>query len=62
MLGDRKQVVEGVFMTQAALKLSDKLGIELPVTKQVHDVLFSGKVPGDAVRELMERQLKTESE
>ncbi len=62
MLGSRKQVVEGVFMTQAALKLSEKLGIELPVTKQVHDVLFSGKAPTQAVRELMERQLKTELE
>jgi len=60
LLGGRKQVVEGVFMTQAALKLSDKLGIELPVTKQVHDVLFSRKAPQQAVRELMERQLKTE--
>ncbi len=54
------QVVEGVHMTRAALKLSDKLGIELPITKQVHDVLFSNKPPRQAMRELMERQLRRE--
>ena len=47
-------------MTKAALKLSEKLGIELPITKQVHDVLFSGKPPRQAMRELMERQLRPE--
>jgi glycerol-3-phosphate dehydrogenase (NAD(P)+) len=60
ILAGAKQVVEGVFMTQAALKLGQKLEIELPVTKQVHDVLFSGKPPRQAMRELMERQLRTE--
>jgi glycerol-3-phosphate dehydrogenase (NAD(P)+) len=54
------QVVEGVHMAKAALKLSEKLKVELPITKQVHDVLFSGKPPRQAMRELMERQLRTE--
>ncbi len=54
------QVVEGVHMTKAALKLSEKLNVELPITKQVHDVLFSGKPPRQAMRELMERQLRPE--
>lgn len=54
------QVVEGVHMTRAALKLSEKLGVELPITKQVHDVLFSGKPPRQAMRELMERELRDE--
>ncbi len=60
LLARQVQVVEGVYMTQAALKLSEKLGIELPITKQVHDVLFSGKPPRQAMRELMERQLRAE--
>jgi glycerol-3-phosphate dehydrogenase (NAD(P)+) len=54
------QVVEGVHMTQAALKLSEKLNVELPITKQVHDVLFSDKPPRQAMRELMERELRHE--
>lgn len=56
------QVVEGVHMTKAALKLSQKLGVELPITKQVHDVLFSMKPPRQAMRELMERDLRSEHE
>jgi glycerol-3-phosphate dehydrogenase (NAD(P)+) len=60
MLARQVQVVEGVYMAQAALKLSEKLDIELPITKQVHDVLFSGKPPRQALRELMERQLRPE--
>jgi glycerol-3-phosphate dehydrogenase (NAD(P)+) len=60
ILAGSVQVVEGVYMAQAALKLGEKLGIELPITKQVHDVLFSGKVPRQAMRELMERQLRPE--
>ena len=60
LLADQVQVVEGVHMAQAALKLGIKHGIELPVTKQVHDVLFSGKPPRQAMRELMERELRSE--
>lgn len=56
------QVVEGVHMTRAALKLSEKLEVELPITKQVHDVLFSDKPPRQAMRELMERDLRHEHE
>ena len=60
ILDSAVQVVEGVHMTKAALKLSDKLGVELPITKQVHDVLFSQKPPRQAMRELMERELRPE--
>ncbi len=56
------QVVEGVHMARAALKLSEKLEVELPITKQVHDVLFSNKPPRQAMRELMERALRAELE
>jgi len=60
LLDRQVQVVEGVYMTKAALKLSENLNIELPITKQVHDVLFSSKPPRQAMRELMERQLRPE--
>lgn len=56
------QVVEGVEMAKAALKLGQKHEIELPITKQVHDVLFSGKPPRQAMRELMERELRPEAD
>jgi len=54
------QVVEGAVMTQAGLKLGEKYGLELPITKQVHDVLYSGKPPRQALRELMAREPRAE--
>jgi glycerol-3-phosphate dehydrogenase (NAD(P)+) len=60
LLADSIQVVEGVHMARAALKLGEKHNVELPITKQVHDVLFSQKPPRQAMRELMERNLRDE--
>ncbi len=54
------QVVEGVVMTQAALKLGLRIGVELPITQAVHDVLFSGRSPVVAMRGLMEREPRAE--
>jgi glycerol-3-phosphate dehydrogenase (NAD(P)+) len=60
ILAESVQVVEGVAMTQAALKLGEKFGIELPIVKAVHEVLFEGKVPLLAIRDLMGRQPRAE--
>ena len=62
LLSDATQVVEGVVMTKAALKLSEKHSIELPITQEVHNVLFSGKSPNQAIRDLMGRDLRAEME
>ncbi len=62
ILANAVQVVEGVVMTQAGLKLADSMQIELPITKQVHDVLFAGKPPLQAMRELMDREPRAELE
>ncbi len=60
VLASSLQVVEGVAMTRAALKLGLKLQIELPITNEVHDVLFSGKPPLQAMRDLMDREPRAE--
>jgi len=62
ILRDAKQVVEGAVMTQAALKLSAKHQIELPITQEVHRVLYSGKSAAQAMQDLMERTLRSELE
>ena len=62
LLDGTVQVVEGVNMAKAALKLSKKLNVELPITKQVHDVLFSRKPPRQAMRELMDREPRAETD
>lgn len=55
-----KMVVEGVETTKAIKKLSKKIEIEMPITEKVYDVLFEGKDPLIAIKELMRRRLKSE--
>jgi len=54
-------VVEGVATTRSVLELSGRLGVEMPITRAVHDVLFRGVAPRDAIHKLMSRPLKAES-
>ena len=55
------QVVEGVYSAKAALTLSQKYGVNLPITNEVNKVLFEGKNPGQAVMDLMTRDKKMEN-
>ncbi len=53
-------VAEGVETTKAVNQLSDRLGIEMPISNQVYRILFNHKNPLEALKELMKRSLKTE--
>ncbi|MBR6477885.1 MAG: NAD(P)-dependent glycerol-3-phosphate dehydrogenase [Lachnospiraceae bacterium] len=55
-----QQVVEGVYSAKAAMKLAKKYGVSLPIIEQVNKVLFEGKNPAEAVKELMLRDKKSE--
>ncbi|MGZ4198555.1 MAG: NAD(P)H-dependent glycerol-3-phosphate dehydrogenase [Thermoleophilia bacterium] len=55
------QVVEGIPTTYALHDLSRKLGVEMPVTEAVFDVLERGASPLDAVRSLMGREVTSEA-
>ncbi len=55
-----KGIAEGVETTRACLKLAHSLNVEMPITQQVHQVLFEGLSPREAVPALMERELKHE--
>jgi len=60
ILGEMKSVAEGVKTTQAVHGLAQKLKVEVPITEQVHAILYENKDPAQAVRELMSRALKDE--
>lgn len=62
ILASMRMVAEGVGTTAAARLLAQKAGIEMPITEQMFAVLHQGRSPRDALRELMERRLKAESE
>ena len=53
-------VAEGVRTTLSVRALARKHGVEMPITEAVHDVLFEGVAPQDAVIELMTRTAKQE--
>ena len=59
-LAGKKSVAEGVTTARTAVALGERHGVELPIARQVADILFKGKSPAQAVTELMERDLKTE--
>lgn len=59
-LAGTQSVVEGVATTRSVVALADRLGVEMPITQAVHDVLFAGQAPADAIADLMSRPLKAE--
>src|SRR5205823_6583675 len=59
-LAGRASVVEGVNTARSAVTLAERHGVELPIAREVAEVLFHGKSPGRAVTDLMERDLKAE--
>lgn len=54
-LGELGMVVEGVRTTNAAKALSDREGVEMPITRGIYSVLFEGKSVRQVVEELMGR-------
>jgi len=55
-----QSVVEGVATTQSVLGLARKYQVEMPITQSVAEVIFEGKKPLQAIKDLMARQLKEE--
>lgn len=53
-------VAEGVETVKSAYKLSKKLNIDMPITREVYLVLYKDKSPQKAVQDLMRRPLKKE--
>lgn len=50
------QTVEGVPTARAALRLAERVGVEMPIVREIHAVLFEGKDPLAALADLMGRE------
>ena len=57
---DMKQVAEGVRTARSAHLLAEREGVEMPITAQVHAMLYEGVPASHAVEALMSRSLKRE--
>lgn len=53
-------VAEGAHTVEAALGLAERLGVELPIAREVRAVLFEGKSVADSMRDLLSRSWKDE--
>lgn len=51
------EIAEGVKTTLAVKRLADRKGVEMPITNEVHAVLYERKPARDAANELMTRPL-----
>ena len=60
ILSSTKSVAEGVATALSAFELSQKQGIEMPITEQIYEVIYKEKTPENAVSMLMNRTLKSE--
>ncbi|MCS7156955.1 MAG: NAD(P)-dependent glycerol-3-phosphate dehydrogenase [Blastocatellia bacterium] len=60
ILANMRQVAEGVRTTRAVYRLSQRLGVEMPITASIYALLYEGRDPRDVAAALMERPLKRE--
>jgi len=60
VLGGMVMVAEGVKTTASAYALGKREDVEMPITEQVHRILFENADPLQATMELMTRKLKVE--
>jgi glycerol-3-phosphate dehydrogenase (NAD(P)+) len=60
ILGDMREVAEGVKTTQSVYQLGRRLEIELPITSSIYALLYEDKPAAEAANELMGRPLKRE--
>ena len=60
ILAGMREVAEGVRTTRAVKLLAERLNVEMPITVQVHAVLYEDRSARAAVEQLMARPLKGE--
>lgn len=60
ILESMTMVAEGVETCDAAVDLGEKFEVDLPIIRQMYAILHGSKAPAQAIRELMERDLKGE--
>ena len=60
ILSGMTMVAEGIRTTSSAWELAQREGVDMPITDQVHRILFEDADPLQATTELMTRRLKVE--
>jgi len=61
ILAELGHTAEGVSTAREVLRLAEKVGVDMPITRAVCQVLFDGLSPGLAVEDLLAREPKAEN-
>ncbi len=61
ILGEKRTVAEGVATARAVHRLSGRLGVEMPVSAEVHRIVAGRADPNEALHRLMTREPKPEN-
>lgn len=61
VISEMQMVAEGVKTSRSAHRLSEKFNVYMPITREVYLILHEGKDPGEAVKNLLEREAGSES-
>ena len=62
VIREMNMIAEGVHTSKAVAELSGRLGVEMPITRAVYEMLFEGKPAQQAMLELMTRERKSEND
>jgi glycerol-3-phosphate dehydrogenase (NAD(P)+) len=62
IVASMKEVAEGVHNTRSVRALAQSIGVEMPITEQMHLLLYEDKPPLQVVIDLMTRGLKRETD
>jgi glycerol-3-phosphate dehydrogenase (NAD(P)+) len=57
-----RQVVEGVSAAQAVQAVAQRLGVDMPICREIHDIVHAGKPVRAAAQALMSREVRSEHE
>ncbi len=60
VISQMNMIAEGVHTSKAVFELSRRVGVEMPITKAVYEMLFKGKPVQQAILDLMTRDPKQE--
>jgi len=60
ILAGTESIAEGVRNARSTVALAARAGVSMPIAEAVHRVLFEQQPPGEAIAELMNRELRAE--
>lgn len=60
IIKETEMVVEGVTTAKSAFELSKKYNVDMPLTREVYEIIYKNKPPKEAVKDLLLRSAKPE--